>query len=170
MRPSHAVYVAQTGHEHLVYSSGTLSPEDNIVRMVSPDVSCECAIYSIEIDDFFLFCLDQRLATEQFDRVLAAYRRAGFVVKASKVVRPTTEPVKVIGFEVRGPLSSVRLPTESRVSLARATLAVLCKSQLTGTHPLSPWSLGLVHARPPPCVVRTAARVSFHGDCGKTSF
>jgi hypothetical protein len=82
---SRAVYEAQTGHEHLFYSSGALSHEDNIIRMASPVVSCEHAIHGIEIDDFFLFCLNQRLATEQFIVVPCLWSRP------ARWCAPTTE-------------------------------------------------------------------------------
>src|SRR5674476_277589 len=95
-----AVYFGQTSHEHIVYSSGALKPEDNIVRLASPDITATSARHGIIIDDFFIFSRNRQLASEIFARVLASYRAAGFVVKPSKVVEPTSESVKVIGFMV----------------------------------------------------------------------
>ena len=158
---SHAVYLAETVHEHVVYSSGALSAADSIVRMVSPAVTAARALHGIVIDDFFLFSLNQQLATRQFECVLAAYRRAGFVVKASKVVRPTAEPVKVIGFEVGGPTSVVCLSTESRFALIRATLAVLRVGQLTGTalaHLVGRWTWCMLVRRPALSVLQRVYR------------
>lgn len=158
---SHGVYLAETVHEHVVYSSGALSACDNIVRMVSPAVTAERALHGIIIDDFFLFSLNQQLAARQFEGVLAAYRRAGFVVKASKVVRPTAEPVKVIGFEVGGPTSMVCLSTESRFALVRATLAVLRVGQLTGTalaHLVGRWTWCMLVRRPALSVLQRVYR------------
>ncbi len=129
---SHAVYIAQTGHEHIVYSSGALKREDSLLHLVSPDVPADRALHGILIDDFFLFSLDRHLAEQTLTRVLAAYRAAGFVVKESKVVMPTSQPVKVIGFDVDGRKGSIRLPQDSQADLARSTLAAIRAHELTG--------------------------------------
>ena len=74
---SHAVYIAQTGHEHIVYSSGALRPQDSLLRMTSPIVSSDRVLHGIVIDDFFLFSLNRDLAGQTLQRVLLAYRAAG---------------------------------------------------------------------------------------------
>ena len=134
---SHAVYLAEQSHEHVLYSAGVLSRDDNILSMTSPSVRSDRVLHGIVIDDFFTFCLDRDVATRQFDRVVTAYRAAGFVVKDSKVVRPTCDTVKVIGFEINGRDATVDLAADAQVSLIRATLAALAVGEITG--------LGLAH-------------------------
>lgn len=137
---SHAVLLAQSSHEHVVYSSGVLSRDHNLLRLASPDVTSARAVHGIVIDDFFLFSLDLSLARRTFDRVLAAYRTAGFVVKSSKVVSPTADPVKVIGFMIHRNVdqhTTVALSSDACMDLARATLAMLHRGLATG--------LGLAH-------------------------
>jgi hypothetical protein len=160
---SHAVYLAQTVHEHIVYSDGDLLLEHNLLHMPSPAVGLTHALHGIVIDDFFLFSLNQQLASQQLTRVLSAYRRAGFVVKDSKVVMPTSAPVKVIGFEVSGSSSTISLSTESRLSLLRSTLAVLHLSHVTGTtlsHLVGRWTWCLLIRRPALSVLQHVYRFS----------
>lgn len=137
---SHAVLLAQSSHEYVVYSSGALRREDNLLCLDSPDVTSDRVVHGIVIDDFFLFSLNQELATAVFHRVLAAYRAAGFVVKPSKVIEPTDRPVKVIGFMFEHSMeghTTVSLASDACLDLARVTLAVLVRGQVSG--------LGLAH-------------------------
>jgi len=129
---SHAVFLAQNAHEHVVYSSGALRHEHSLLRLRSPTVSRECVLHGIVIDDFFLFTLDRELAERTVQRVLNAYRAAGFVVKQSKVVMPTVTPVKIIGFDVDGSRGTIRLPVQSQLSLVQSTLAVMRADTVTG--------------------------------------
>lgn len=130
---SHAVFLAQTAHEHVVYSSGALSREHGLLRLASPMVSDDRALHGIVIDDFFTFSLSRDVAECTVQRVLAAYLAAGFIVKQSKVVMPTSAPVKVIGFDIDGAQATIRLPAMSELSLVRCTLAVLRAPTVTGS-------------------------------------
>jgi hypothetical protein len=130
---SHAVFLAQAAHEHVVYSSSALRREDSLLCLTSAAVSRDRALHGIVIDDLFLFTLDRELAERIMQRVFAAYRAAGFVVKQSKVVMPTSAPVKIIGFDVDGSGATIRLPVQSQISLAQSTLAVMRAGTVTGT-------------------------------------
>jgi hypothetical protein len=101
------------------------------MRLATSFVSSDRVLHGIIIDDYFQFSLNRSLAQHQFDRVIAAYRAAGFVVKDSKVVHPTSEPIKVIGFEPCGMTSVISLSIESRLSLMQSTLSALRSGQLT---------------------------------------
>lgn len=129
---SHAVYIANTGHEHVLYRDSVLCVENNLLRMSSPLVSHERVLHGVVIDDFFCFSLNEQLAKQEFQAVLGAYRRAGFIVKQSKVVWPTVETVKIIGFEVHGKVGKISLAMEGRLALLQATLALLQRGQITG--------------------------------------
>ena len=61
-----------------------------------------------------------------------AYRAAGFVVKDSKLVMPTSSPVKVLGFEIDGRRGTLRLPSDSQLSLIRSTLSAIRSYEMTG--------------------------------------
>jgi hypothetical protein len=140
---SHAVYVANSVHEFVLYSSGAASADDNLLSLSSPEVTHHRVLHGIIIDDFFCFSLSQGLADRLFARVLAAYRAAGFVVKESKAVAPTTAPIKVIGFEIDGAASTIVLPLETRIDLVRCTLGALHSRTLTGlqlAHLIGRWT------------------------------
>ncbi len=148
---SHSVAIAQTAHEHMLYSTGALQPGDSIVRMQSPQVTAARALHGIEIDDFFLFSLSQSLAEAQLDRVLRAYAAFGFVVKQSKVVRPTSVPVKVLGLSIDGARARIALPVDSQAALVRGTQAALCADVVTGislSRLLGHWTWVLLLRRP----------------------
>ena len=140
---SHAVRIAQCTHEFILYRRGLLRREDSLLLLTSPTVTRCRVIHGVVIDDFFIFSLCRRLAERTLLLVLAAYRDAGFVVKQSKVVMPTAEPVKIIGFDIDGTRGSITLPAESQHSLVRSTLAVLRQSTVTGStlsHIIGRWT------------------------------
>jgi hypothetical protein len=158
---SHAVYLAQSCHQHVVYSSGALAPDDSLLCLTSPSVSEGRALHGIVIDDFFLFSLSQAVADRHILAVLAAYRAAGFVVKQSKVVMPTPCPVKVIGFDINGSDSTICLPPESQLSLAESTLAVLRAGTVPGavlSRLIGRWTWVLMLRRPALAVLQHAYR------------
>jgi hypothetical protein len=130
---SHAVYLAQTVHEFILYRHGLLRQEDSLLSLRSPAVTHSRVIHGIVIDDFFLFSLCRELAERTLQLVLDAYAAAGFVVKQSKVVRPTSTPVKIIGFDIDGVHGEITLPGESQLSLLRATLSLLNQPTVTGS-------------------------------------
>ena len=152
---SHAVLLAQCSHEYVVYSSGALRREDGLLRLSSPDVSHDRAVHGIVIDDFFLFSLNRALACRIFRRVLDAYRAAGFVIKPSKVIEPTDQPVKVIGFMFEHTAdddqTTVSLASDAALDLARVTLAALARGELTGlglAHLIGRWTWCMLLRRP----------------------
>jgi hypothetical protein len=131
---SHAVFIAQCIHENILYSSGTVQRNHCLLYLDDPPVvSCVRPLHGIVIDDFFVFSLCKSLAERTIQRVLDAYRDAGFVVKQSKVVMPTSAPVKIIGFDIDGSCGTISLPTESQLSLVQSTLAVLRVATVTGS-------------------------------------
>ena len=158
---SHAVMMAQAIHEHVVYSNGALRHEDSVLQLCSPAVTRDRCVHGIVIDDLFLFSLDQTLAEQQFTRVLAAYQRAGFVVKLSKVTWPTSAPVKVIGFDIDGAQATIHLPADSQLSLFRSTLSLLRSPSAVGTlvaHVVGKWTWVMMLRRPSLAVLQHVYR------------
>lgn len=148
---SHAVFWAQAAHEHVVYSTGALLREHSLLRLASPLVTADRALHGIVIDDLWQHCLDRSMAERTFARVLAAYGDAGFLVKDSKVVRPTTQSVKVIGFDIDGVAGSIRPPPDSAISLRRGTLSLLrlgIASSRVLAHIIGRWTWVMMLRRP----------------------
>ena len=168
MRFSYAVFLAQTGHEHIVYSGGVLNPEDSLLCLASATVSSERALHGIVIDDFFLFSLNRDLAERTMQRVLMAYRTAGFVVKDSKLVMPTSSPVKVLGFDIEGHHGTIRLPCDSQLSLIRSTLSALRSYEMTGrqlAHLIGRWTWVMMLRRPTLAVLQHVYRFCRLSQC-----
>lgn len=160
---SHAVLLAQSSHEYVVYSSGALRREDSLLRLTSPDVTVDRVIHGIVIDDFFLFSLDRALAQRVFNRVLDAYRAAGFVVKPSKVIEPTEQPIKIIGFmfEQSDVRVTISLAADACMDLARVTLASLARGEMTGlglAHLIGRWTWCMLLRRSSLCVLQHCYR------------
>ena len=161
---SHAVFLAQTAHMHVLYSSLALSPSDNILNLLSPDVPEDGTVHGLIVDDFFLFSLDDEIALRVFNAVLDAYKSAGFVVKPSKVVAPTRDPVKVIGFMIgmdADHRTTIALSGDACVALARATLALLRRGLSTGTqlsHIIGRWTWCMLLRRPSLAVLQHVYR------------
>jgi hypothetical protein len=160
---SHAVYIAQSAHEHIVYQDGILDPSHGLLRLTSPEVTENRVLHGVVIDDFFLFSLDRKLAEQTLARVLDAYRRAGFVVKQSKVVMPTSDPVKVIGFEINGLDRTIGLATDSALGLVQSTLAALRVGTVSGSllaHLVGRWTWVMLLRRPSLSVLQHVYRYS----------
>ena len=158
---SHAVFIGQSIHEHVVYSSGALKREHNLLCLTSPTVPRDADLHGIVIDDFFNFSLSREVAERSVLRVLAAYRAAGFVVKQSKVVMPTSAPVKVIGFDIDGANGTISLPAQSQLSLVQCTLAVLRVGTVTGvmlSHIIGRWTWPMMLRRSTLAVLQHAYR------------
>lgn len=160
---AHAVFLAQAAHEHIVYGSGALQRCDSLLSLTAPAVTHARALHGIVIDDFFLFSLNQALAARTLAAVLAAYQHAGFIVKRSKLVQPTTLPVRVIGFDIDGAQGSIRLPPDSLLSLVQSTLRILRLDTVSGTllaHLVGRWTWFFMLRRPVLCVFQHVYRYS----------
>jgi hypothetical protein len=159
---SHAVYIANTGHEWILYRDDlVLHVSDNILRLSSPAVSHERVLHGVIVDDLFVFSLNFQLATQVFHAVLAAYARAGLLVKSSKIVWPTESIVKVMGFEIDGRLGSISLSLDTRLSLYSSTVAVLQRGEWTGlglAHLIGKWTWCMLVRRCSLCLLQHVYR------------
>jgi hypothetical protein len=158
---SHAVFIGESAHQYVIYSTGAFNKDDDLLSLTSSEVTHDRAIHGIVIDDFFIFCLDQALATRLMNLVFDAYRRVGFVVKPSKVVLPTCSPVKVIGFDIDGTRGTISLPLESMTTLVKSTLAVLRVPTVSGTllsHIIGRWTWVMMLRRPTLCLLQHVYR------------
>ncbi len=158
---SHAVYIAQCVHEHILYTMSSACLKKNILHLTSPLVPCDDAVHGVVIDDFFIFSRNKKVAEEQLRSVLAAYREAGFVVKENKVVMPTSSPVKVIGLTVDGRAATVTLPLESQLSLTRSTLILMNQKEVTGltlAHIIGRWTWWMMVCRPSLAILQHSYR------------
>ena len=159
---SHAVYLAQTAHEHVLYShDAALLPSDSVLCSPSLSLAGARCLHGIYIDDLFIFSLDRHAAEAQLDRVVAAYQRAGFVVKQSKLVRPTSSAVRVLGFTVDGAAASICPAPDTVHSLLSDTRSLLGQTTVTGTalgRLVGSWTWIMLLRRPTLAVLQHAYR------------
>ena len=127
---SHAVFLAQCVHEHVLYSSMALSPADNILNITRP--AFDRCIHSLYIDDNILMAPSESECERALSRSLAAYASVSVPVHPDKVVRPTTDPVSVIGVEVNGSLGTVSLAPLRHSALVTATVSLLRQPMVVG--------------------------------------
>jgi hypothetical protein len=156
---SHSVALAQAVHEHVLYSCGAVSKRDNILNLRSPVL--ERTVHALYIDDAALFDSDgQRLAVV-YQRVLAAYARAGLALNTRKLVPPTTAPTEVLGILVEGEQGRLSLSPERLLALLQATAAVLQAGVVSGRvlgQLLGSWTWALLLRRPALSVLRHVYR------------
>src|ERR1700722_16435176 len=126
---SPSVFLAQSCHEHILYSSGALSPRDNLLNL-SPHL--DRSIHGLYIDDCNLFSPSLEEGTAQYQAILAAYQRAGLSVKLSKCQPPTFHPVIVLGVEVDGGHGVIIISVERYQKLLAATLQLLSCRLVSG--------------------------------------
>ena len=127
---SHAVSIAQTMHEHILYSSKALLPSSHILNVVSPVIT-STPIHAPYVDDNnMLGTCPIRLQTA-YDECIRAYADAGFPVKKSKCVLPTSSPVTMIGVSISA-TGIVSLPVDRMHILLNATVYIISTRHATG--------------------------------------
>lgn len=127
---SHAVFLAQCAHEHVLYSVSALSPRDNILNLVSP--SLDRCIHSLCIDDTILMAPTKLECDTDYTRCLAAYGAAPLLVKGEKLEPPTTAPISVLGVEFNGVSATLSLSPPRHGELVTSTVSFLQQSVVTG--------------------------------------
>jgi hypothetical protein len=127
---SHSVAVAQAIHENLLYSCGALSPSSNILNVGRPVIGVE-PIHALYVDDNNMLGSCPHALNKVYQDCASAYKRAGFPVKQSKCVPPTSDTVTMIGVAVHG--TGRVAPTPERVKeLLAITHQVIMAGCCTG--------------------------------------
>jgi len=128
---SHSVLLAQSAHRHIIYSSTSLKPEDELIR--GNDQRLDRLRHTICVDDvcFFDRVGSGRVAAAQ-QEYHAAMAARSLPLKLSKRVLPTSDPVKALGIEVRGAEGLVTIPIDRLFKLLRATETVIARKAVSG--------------------------------------
>lgn len=107
--------------------------------------------HQVYIDDLLLFGYDAAELGRAQDAYIDAMRRLGFVIKASKVVRPSADGVPCLGLEVHGRDRTVGLSVAKLDALRADTRRLLAVGQCTGTdlaHIVGRWTWAALVCRP----------------------
>jgi hypothetical protein len=160
---SHAVLVAQIDHENVLYRSGALRSEHNLLTMLiaTPFLPPNTAAHTVYIDDGPTFatshdaCLDAHLSMQD------CYVENKLQAKLSKCERPTSEAIDVLGLEWNGKEHTVGASVSKLKELCVLTLRHLKNGRATGlqlSRLIGSWVWPLLVRRPGLSVLRHVYR------------
>lgn len=127
---SHSVFIAQSVHEHVMYSSGVLNAADNIVYIRSPWI--DRPLHALYIDDNILVGTNGDQLSQLYDRVSAAYHAAQLPINDKKGVRPSLDAVTTLGVDIDGRRGTISLNITRLNSVVQATQTLLSQRWVTG--------------------------------------
>ena len=127
---SHAVPISNSMHVNFL--SNTILRHHTLLRpdqryVLRPGQIIFCLI----IDDVFMFSTDKSQLEHVVDTLLSEYEGGGFVVKLSKLVRPTTK-MRVIGLDWDGESKSLSASPETQMQIRNTCLAMVRAGTVSG--------------------------------------
>jgi hypothetical protein len=128
---SHAVYLAQAVHEHVLCTRCGFNAADAVGP--NTDTRLDRVRWQAYIDDLLLFGHDQKAVAKAQERYVAEMRRLGFPIKQEKVVRPTCKQITVLGLEFRGTERRLGLAASKLEDLIQRTQLVLHRGSCSGS-------------------------------------
>lgn len=146
---SHSVYLAQQAHLNLLNTSTGLRPADRITP--DNDFFVDRVRHAVYIDDVFLLGHDKAAVTALQDNYIASAERTRLVVKYSKVVRPSTDGVEVLGLELDGRSGTLGLSVPKLQALVDETARLLRHGYATGlelSRLVGKWTWAMLPRRP----------------------
>ena len=130
---SHAVYLAQAAHEHIISTRTSLRAADRVARV--NDFGLDRPRHSVYIDDLHMFALGERgreaLRLAQ-DEYVAAMAAVGLPAKPAKVIRPATRGIECLGLMLDGERGDFGLAAPKLQRLVSAARALLAAGACTG--------------------------------------
>ena len=125
---SHAVYLAQKLHEHVMTECAHLDPAERITSTSSLAIghSRHCAY----IDDLTLIGTNPKLMRRQLNDYLAAAKRVGLLPNKDKTIYPRTR-AEVVGLEIDGEDLTIGVAPSKIAALCRDTEAMLSRKVAT---------------------------------------
>jgi hypothetical protein len=147
----HAVHMAQTAHLNFILTRTLFKEEDRVCA--ENDFRLDRVRWFVYLDDLVVLAPAsmRKEAQVMFDSYLTAVANSGWVLKPSKVVLLTTEPVEVLGFLVDGETGLVSPSPAKLFTLLQRTESVLFDSRVSGVELrrlLGSWSWFLLLKRP----------------------
>lgn len=127
---SHAAFLAQAAHEHILNTRTSFGPRDRITA--NTDARIDRPRHHVYIDDFNMFGLDAADLHKLQAEYIGTMQQVGFTIKASKVVSPSCEGVDCVGMQVHGSDLTVGLSPQKLHKLTRRTQAVLAHGEASG--------------------------------------
>ena len=159
---SHAVFLAQSAHEHLVDTRVPLLRRADRIRPAprgpggerwygAPDLALNRMRHSIYIDDLNIYSTDATLARAALAQYRAVMAAAGLPEKPEKVLGPTSDGLECLGVLVHGARGEVGLAVPKLERLRATTLHLLDRGSCTGrelSRIIGRWTWAMLVARP----------------------
>lgn len=145
---SHSVFVTQKIVEHLLFDEGEIDRKLEInMGSARKDLRCRIGRY---IDDIFILGWDKNKVRRTYDRVYSCLARHGLPPKPKKCQEPTTDPVEVLGLELRsnGCIEVQASKMKKLIGFTRALLRQHVWSVHTLQRLLGSWNWFLLLNRP----------------------
>lgn len=127
---SHAAFLAQAAHEHIINTKTSLREEDRVTAQ--GDLRLDRPRHMVYIDDFNLFDDDKKRAARLHNEYKSAMQEAGLPTKASKDHPPSEEGVECIGVEFHGRRLTVGVSPQKLSALVVKTTRFLRRAKCTG--------------------------------------
>ena len=136
---SHAVYLAQAIHEHLIDTRVPLLRSHDRIRPHNRDDPTQQMDYqlnrmrhSVYIDDLNIYGTNSNEMKAAQDQYVAAMMAAGLPPKPSKIVAPTSTGLECLGVMVHGDAGEVGVSVHKLHRLRRDTLSLLQHGSASG--------------------------------------
>ena len=127
---SHSAHLAQAVHTHTLDSRTSIKQTDRITK--HNDLKIDRTRNMIYIDDFMLLGLDRAEMAALQDEYWRVFDEAGLPPKPSKLVRPCSDGVDLIGVELHGRLHTCGVRPDKIQRLVERTGALLRRGVATG--------------------------------------
>ena len=127
---SHSAHLAQAVHIHILNTRTSITQADRITK--HNDFRLDRTRNMVYIDDFILIGLDRASMIALQDEYWRVFDGAGLPPKPSKLVRPCSDGVEVIGVEVHGRLHTCGVHPDKIQRLVERTGALLRRGVATG--------------------------------------
>jgi hypothetical protein len=127
---SHSAALVQAANEHCISSLPCFSRDDLINRQ--NDFRLDRPRFFVYIDDFVVLGTNFQRLDVLLDKYILKMESLGHLVKPSKVVRPTSSGMEMLGLYFDGNKHTLGIHPRKLASLVERTRALVAKSRCTG--------------------------------------
>jgi len=129
---SHAVFVAQSAHEHLLNSLPGFAVQDRITTIA--DIKTDRVRHAVYVDDLTMLGHDDHDMEARQDAYISFFESKGLVAKPSKIVRPSADGVSCLGLLLHGKDLTFGLSKDKLLQLSKETQRLLNATTCTGRY------------------------------------
>lgn len=158
---SHSVRIAQLAHEFILDNRSSLKASDRITERNDLSVGNGRVRLMVYIDDVVFIGTSRKQVRAHMSEYERTMRRSGFLVKPTKKIKPTMEPVEALGFSIVGKSKRVMASPSKVWSLLKTTRQMVASGYATGNEVrvlIGKWTWLLLVNRPTLSVMNAVYR------------